>query len=95
MWGQMKAWLKDGGAYPKDQAMYQDIIGPETVPRLDGKIQLESKKDMKKRGIPSPGRGDACALSFAFPVGPADRLSGTRGGAGYDQSEEWSPFDYL
>lgn len=33
-----------------------------------GKIQLESKKDMKKRGLPSPGRGDALALSFAFPV---------------------------
>jgi hypothetical protein len=54
---------------PTTTVLYQDLIGPETVRHgLDGKIQLESKKDMKKRGLPSPGRGDALALSFAFPV---------------------------
>lgn len=68
MWGLMKQWLKDGGAIPKDNTLYQDLIGPETVARLDGKIQLESKEDMKKRGVPSPNRGDALALSFAYPV---------------------------
>lgn len=68
MWGDLKAWLKAGGAIPNDQVLYQDLIGPETLPRLDGKIQLESKKAMKDRGLPSPGRGDALALSFAYPV---------------------------
>lgn len=69
MWGGMKKWLKDGGAIdPKDEMLYQDIIGPETVSRIDGKIQLESKEDMKTRGIPSPNRGDALALTFAAPV---------------------------
>ena len=43
MWGGVKAWLKEGGIIdPKDEDLYQDLIGPETVPRLDGKIQLES-----------------------------------------------------
>lgn len=68
MWGAMRQWLKDGGAIPKDQVLYTDLIGPETVPRVDGKIQLEAKKDMKVRGIPSPNRADALALSFAYPV---------------------------
>lgn len=68
MWGLMRQWLKDGGAIPKDTILYQDLIGPETVSRLDGKIQLESKKDMKARQIPSPNRADALALSFAYPV---------------------------
>jgi len=68
MWGQMKAWLKDGGAIPPDETLRQDLAGPETLPRLDGKIQLEAKEQMKKRGIPSPNRADALALSFAMPV---------------------------
>lgn len=69
MWGEMKRWLKSGGAIdPKDDALYQDLIGLETVPRLDGKILLESKEDMKERGIPSPNRADALALTFAHPV---------------------------
>lgn len=70
MWGEMKQWLKEGGCIPKDHTLYTDLIGPETVARLDGKIQLESKKDMKARGVPSPNRADALALSFAFPVRP-------------------------
>ena len=68
MWDDMKTWLKSGGAIPADEVLHSDLTGPETVPRLDGKIQIESKKDMKRRGIASPGRGDALALSFAHPV---------------------------
>ncbi len=69
MWGLMKQWLKEGGAIEQnDEVLYQDLIGLETVPRLDGKILLESKEDMKTRGVPSPNRGDALALTFAHPV---------------------------
>ena len=68
MWGQAKKWLQEGGAYPDDQVMYDDLTGPEYEVRLDGKIKLESKQDMKKRGLPSPNRADALALSFAYPV---------------------------
>ncbi|MBA3766824.1 MAG: terminase [Acidobacteria bacterium] len=68
MWKKMRDWLKEGGAIPKDNVLYTDLIGPETVSRLDGAIQLESKKDMKSRGIPSPNRADCLALSFAHPV---------------------------
>ncbi len=81
MWKLMRDWLKQGGAIPPDDVLYQDLIGPETVPRLDGKIQLESKKDMKARGLPSPNRADALALSFAFPVAkkaPAGAMSAGR-----------------
>jgi hypothetical protein len=74
MWGTLKQWIKAGGAIdPKDEGLYQDIIGPETVPRLDGKILLESKEDMKERGLPSPNRGDALALTFAEPVAKRPR----------------------
>ncbi len=68
MWREARDWLKEGGAIPDDKELYDDLIGPETVPRVDGKMQLESKEDMKRRGLPSPNKGDALALSFAFPV---------------------------
>jgi hypothetical protein len=73
MYGQARDWLKEGAAIPADQVLSDDLTGIETVPRLDGKIQLESKKDMKGRGLPSPGRGDALVLSFAYPVKAKDR----------------------
>jgi len=71
MWGKgIREWLKEGGAIdPKDDELYQDLIGPETKPRIDGKIQLESKEEMKERDLPSPNRGDALALTFAERVG--------------------------
>lgn len=68
MWAQAKQWLMDGGAIPDDQVLCDDLTGPEYEVRLDGKIKLEAKADMKKRGLPSPNRADALALSFAFPV---------------------------
>lgn len=78
MWGTGKRWLKSGGALdPKDETLYQDLIGPETVARLDGKIQLESKEDMKERGLPSPNAGDALMLTFAEPVAKKQRFGGS------------------
>lgn len=69
MWGELKKALKNGAAIdPADEMLYQDLIGPETVARLDGKIQLQSKKEMKALGLPSPNRGDAMALTYAHPL---------------------------
>lgn len=68
MWGLMKQWLKDGGAIPADPELQDELTGVETVPRGDGIVQLESKKDMKSRGLPSPNKADVLALSFAMPV---------------------------
>ena len=31
-------------------------------------IEVESKEDMKKRGLPSPNRADSLILTFAYPV---------------------------
>jgi hypothetical protein len=75
MWVGMRDWLKSGGSIPKDQVLYQDLIGPELVPRADGVLQLESKKDMKKRHVPSPNRADCLAITFAYPVQATKALS--------------------
>ncbi|NHC63188.1 terminase [Paenalcaligenes suwonensis] len=84
MWKLTRDWLKEGGAIPDDQMLVDELTGPETVARLDGKIQIESKKDMKKRGLPSPNRADALCLSFAYPVSTARRRAGRQGFARMD-----------
>jgi hypothetical protein len=92
MWGTMKRWLKDGGAIdPKDEALYQDLIGPETVARLDGKVLLESKEDMKDRGLPSPNKGDALALTFAEPVGKKQHYTSVHGGNHHQAQVDYNP----
>lgn len=68
MWKLMRDWLKSGGSIPDDPELHDELISPETVARLDGMMQLEGKKDMKARGLPSPNKADSLALSFAFPV---------------------------
>lgn len=68
MWGEMKRWLIDEGNIEDDQQLKDDLTGPEAYINLRGKIQLESKDDMKKRGLPSPNKADALALTFAYPV---------------------------
>jgi len=68
MWKLARDWLKEGGMLPPDQQLVDELTAPETKPRLDGKLQIESKDEMKKRGLPSPNRADALCLSFAYPV---------------------------
>ena len=70
MWGDMKQWLIDGGAIEDDEKLRDDLIGPIAWVNEKGLIQLEKKADMKKRGVPSPNRADALALTFAMPVIP-------------------------
>ena len=72
MWGELKAWLKDVGALPEDSVLASDLTGPEAFINLRGKLQLESKEDMKRRGLASPNKADALALTFALPVRQTD-----------------------
>ena len=68
MWGLIKKWLQDGGCLPDDPVICDELASPEYEVLLSGEILLESKKAMKLRGVPSPNRADALALTFAFPV---------------------------
>lgn len=74
MYGNMRDWLK-GGMIPDDPDLGAQLIGVEYgYVMREGKdaILLEKKSDMKKRGLGSPDRADALALTFAYPVMPSD-----------------------
>lgn len=68
MWCELKKWLEDGGAIPNEPHLIDDLCSPEIYFQPNGKKILESKKDMKTRGLASPDDGDALALTFAMPV---------------------------
>jgi hypothetical protein len=73
MWGEMKQWLLTG-AIEKSQDLEVDLTSPGTRPNARQLVWLESKQDMKKRGVDSPDDGDALALTFASPVSTANEL---------------------
>lgn len=74
-----KTWraVEYGDVYSEDEmiSLSSDIQGLEYLkaelsrPRVDhdnnGKVRVESKKDMRKRGIPSPNKADALVMCFA------------------------------
>ena len=67
MWGEMREWLKTA-SIPSDRYLKTDLISPLMKPDSKGSIFLESKKDMKARGLASPDAADAICVTFAFPV---------------------------
>lgn len=68
MWYEMRDWVLSGGAIPNITALTQDLAAPTYSFDNQDRIVLESKDDIKARGLPSPDLGDALALTFAFPV---------------------------
>ena len=77
MWGKMREWLKSA-AIPNDRFLKTDLISPMMKPDSRGTIFLESKKDMKSRGLASPDAADAIAVTFAFPVAHREYTEPTR-----------------
>lgn len=70
MWVAMRDWLA-AGRIPPIAALQRDLSAPKyTWANARGRMQLESKDDMRARGLPSPDHGDALACTFAFPVSP-------------------------
>lgn len=67
MWARMRDWLEIG-CINDDPELETDLTSIEYGFTIKDQIQLESKKDMKKRGLASPDVGDALAITFAQPV---------------------------
>lgn len=67
MWGAMREWLKTA-AISRDRQLKADLVGPMRKFNSSGAIMLESKKEMRSRGLASPDAADALAVTFAYPV---------------------------
>jgi len=67
MWAHLRLWLKTG-SIPDDPEIGAELTGRQYGFDTHSAIRLESKADMKKRGLSSPDNADALGLTFAFPV---------------------------
>jgi hypothetical protein len=65
IWGRMREWLIEGGVIPDDDDLVADLTGPKIKYRANNDWLLESKTEMKARGIRSSDLADALALTFA------------------------------
>ena len=61
-----------------DELLAAELRGPRYKYASNGKKQVESKDDMKKRGVPSPNRADAFLLTLAGESVTAAGTSATR-----------------
>ena len=69
MWGLMRYWLADAPcSVPDDDVLESELCAPQYTYDSSRRLKLESKEEMRKRGVSSPDSGDALALTFAVPV---------------------------
>lgn len=79
MWWNMADWLKTGSLPEGVDGLHMDLTAPKiSYANKRGKMQLESKDEMRARGLPSPDVGDGLACTFAVPVAPKSMRQTTR-----------------
>jgi len=69
-WGRMREWMEEGPVeVPNSDELAADLAAPQYhYSNTMGALQLESKKDMRKRGVSSPDGGDVLAMTFSSKV---------------------------
>jgi phage terminase large subunit-like protein len=71
MWWSMAEWVRGNGALPQGLDIQQDLsVVRYTFRNRRGRMQLESKDQLRERGMPSTDIGDALASTFFAPVVP-------------------------
>jgi len=95
MWGRMVEWMKDGGCLPDNKDLEEDLTSPSFTFDIKGRKKLESKADMKKRGLHSPDSADALAITFAYRVNEYEGDKSERIAAFLKARKSYDPFGYL
>ena len=66
LWGRARDWFEARECViPDDAELVSELASPTFTFTSTGKIKVEGKDDMKKRGIKSPDVADAFCLTFA------------------------------
>lgn len=93
LWGHARKWLEARRGKIWDNGD-EDLLGQWTTPKYsftsDGKLIMETKDDMKKRGFSSPNIADAHNLTFASPMSNYVKPEELPGG---EDEEGYQPFD--
>jgi hypothetical protein len=69
LWFKCKGWLANRDVkIPKDEQLFAELASPRYTFTSSGKMQVESKESMKKRGLASPDKADALCLCLATDI---------------------------
>jgi phage terminase large subunit len=72
LWYKTKAWLeKRDCKIPNNERLVGELAAIRYGFTSNGKLKIESKEEMRKRGLPSPDVADALVLSFSSDAGVA------------------------
>lgn len=83
LWFRVKAWLEQRNSrLPSDEHLLAELASPRYTFTSSGKMKVEAKDEMRKRGLASPDKADAICLTFA-----GEAASAIYGSAG---SSSWS-----
>lgn len=82
LWARGKEWL-DGGAIESNRSktgmqLEEAMTGPAFSEDKKGRIVLESKESLEKRGLDSCDQADALFLTFAYAVAPVKKAGMTQ-----------------
>ena len=65
---ELRMLLNDGlMALPRDEELAGQLVSLRYDVSSSGQVRLQGKKEMRKRGLPSPDKADALALAFLVP----------------------------
>jgi phage terminase large subunit len=79
LWWTMRDWfLARACTLSGDEELKAEVVAVKYKFAPNGKIQIESKDDMKRRGLPSPNKADALVLTFAGDASVAQAGETTR-----------------
>jgi hypothetical protein len=85
MWGRMKEWLEGDVELPNLPDLNDDLTTLKRKPNgVSSALRLESKDEMRRRGVKSPDIADALALTFAVEF---ELLSEKRSRDRYDEPD--------
>ena len=72
LWYKAKGWLEGRDVrLPRDDRLKSELTTLRYTYTSSGKLKIESKADLKKRGVDSPDAADAFVLTFASDAGTA------------------------
>jgi phage terminase large subunit len=90
LWFEARNWFSalDCRIPKEDNTLFTELVTPRVSHTSNGKVKVESKDEMKKRGKRSPDAADAFIMTFASI--PSRMLGGSRSGSSEGLLEDYS-----
>lgn len=90
LWGKTRAFFENRDCViPQDDKLIGELTAPKFAFLSSGKMKVESKDEMKRRGHKSPDLADAFVLTFASNAARAGNAGGYRHNKAIEYDDNW------